>query len=127
MFNTFKKVLANQPITTQDADKVSDFILRRWLTGDNRLIELANTLNCLPGKLDNLLVLRGIAYALNGKVKFIKYIQGTKQDKVQEEDVVLLAKFFRVSLQEALEYLEFLKMHYPEELQLIRKIGKELV
>lgn len=126
MFNTFKKILANQEITQADADKVSDFILRRWLTGDNRLIELSNTLNCLPAKTPNLLLLRAIAKALNGKIKFIKYIQPDKKDKVTEEDVNYIARFFNVSVTEANEYLEFLEMHYPEEIEVLKKICKGL-
>lgn len=127
MFNTFKKVLENKPITEQDAEKVSDFLMRRWLTGDNRLIELASTLNCLPGKQSNLHILRGLATALNGKIKFIRFPQGSKQDPEQHEDVELVARFFRVSKDEAHEYIQWLKEHNQQELDEIKQIGKHLI
>lgn len=126
MFTVFKKVLEQKEITQQDADKVSDFILRRWLSGDNRLIELANTLNCLPGKQSNLNILRGISKALRGQIKFIKFPSGAKKDTKDVEFQDTLSKFFKISPKESIEYLEWMQQHCPDELETLKKICKDL-
>lgn len=129
MFTVFKKVLEQKEITPQDADKVSDFLLRRWLSGDNRLIELANTLNCLPANLlkqSNLVILRGISKALKGQIKFIKFPSGAKKDSKDVEYQDTLSKFFKISPKEATEYLEWMKNHCPEELETLKKICRDL-
>lgn len=129
MFTVFKKVLEQKEITPQDADKVSDFLLRRWLSGDNRLIELANTLNCLPaniGKQSNLVILRGISKALRGQIKFIKFPSGAKKDSTDVEFQEMMSKFFKISPKESIEYLEWMKNHCPEELETLKKICKDL-
>lgn len=126
MFSVLKKVLENKEITQQEADKVSDFIMRRWLTGDNRLIELAATLNCLPGKQNNLSVLRGIAKALKGKIRFIKFPSVPKADYVDEGDILIISKFFRVSKDEGKEYIEWMLMHCPDEFDTIKGIARDL-
>ena len=129
MFTVFKKVLEQKEITPQDADKVSDFLLRRWLSGDNRLIELANTLNCLPAnpvKQSNLVILRGISKALKGQIKFIKFPSGAKKDSKDVEFQEMMSKFFKISPKEAIEYLDWMKMHCPEELETLKKICKDL-
>lgn len=132
MFTVFKKVLEQKEITPQDADKVSDFLLRRWLSGDNRLIELANTLNCLPAnpanivKQSNLVILRGISKALKGQIKFIKFPSGAKKDSKDIEYQDMMSKFFKISPKEAIEYLEWMKSHCPEELETLKVICRDL-
>lgn len=129
MFTVFKKVLEQKEITPQDADKVSDFLLRRWLSGDNRLIELANNLNCLPAntsKQSNLVILRGISKALRGQIKFIKFPSGAKKDSTDVEYQDMLSKFFKISPKESIEYLEWMQMHCPDELETLKKICKDL-
>lgn len=129
MFTVFKKVLERKEITPQDADKVSDFLLRRWLSGDNRLIELANTLNCLPAnpvKQSNLVILRGISKALKGQIKFIKFPSGAKKDSKDVEYQEMMSKFFKISPKESIEYLEWMKNHCPDELETLKKICKDL-
>lgn len=129
MFTVFKKVLEQKEITPQDADKVSDFLLRRWLSGDNRLIELANALNCLPAnpvKQSNLVILRGISKALKGQIKFIKFPSGAKKDSKDVEYQEMMSKFFKISPKEAIEYLDWMKNHCPDELETLKKICKDL-
>lgn len=129
MFTVFKKVLEQKEITPQDADKVSDFLLRRWLSGDNRLIELANTLNCLPAnpvKQSNQVILRGISKALKGQIKFIKFPSGAKKDSKDVEYQEMMSKFFKISPKESIEYLEWMKNHCPDELETLKKICKDL-
>lgn len=129
MFTVFKKVLEQKEITPQDADKVSDFLLRRWLSGDNRLIELANTLNCLPAnpvKQSNLVILRGISKALKGQIKFIKFPPGAKKDSKDVEYQEMMSKFFKISPKEAIEYLDWMRNHCPDELETLKKICKDL-
>ena len=127
MFTVFKKVLEQKEITQQDADKVSDFLLRRWLSGDTRLIELANTLNCLPKTdVSNLTILKAISKALGGRIKFIKFPSGAKQDKIKIEHQEMISKFFKVSSKEAIEYLEWFNKHCPGELETLKHICRDL-
>lgn len=121
MFNTFKKILTNQPIHQSDADKVSPFLLLRWLSGDPRLLGMANQINNTPSniKLDNLVLCRGIQETLKGKIKFIKYPQ-SKKDKQYEIDVTQIAKYFEVSKTEAIEYYEWMVQHCPEEIDILK-------
>lgn len=129
MFTVFKKVLEQKEITPQDADKVSDFLLRRWLSGDNRLIELSNTLNCLPAnpvKQSNLVILRGISKALRGQIKFIKFPSGAKKDSKDVEYQEMMSKFFKISPKESVEYLDWMKNHCPDELETLKKICRDL-
>lgn len=126
MFKVLKKVLTNETISRTEAEKVSDFLLRRWLSGDNRLIELSNTLNLLPGKQDNYLILLGIQKALKGQIKFIKFPSKSKDQVNLEEYSDMLCQFFRISPQESLEYLTFFKQHCPDELETIKQICRDL-
>lgn len=125
MFDTLKKVLENKPFTEQEASKVSEYIMRRWLSGDNRLIGLANTLNISP-KMDNYLVLKAIAAALNGKIKFIKFPSSSKNSSTEPENLEMFSRFFMVSMEEAQEYLHWLQQHCPDEIEQVKKICKEL-
>lgn len=126
MFTVLKKVLENKTIQREDANKVNEFILRRWLSGETRLIELANLLNMSPGKMDMFTVLTGIQKALNGKIKFIKFPSKPKEDITNDENVSMVSKFFEVSQQEAHEYLEWMGAHCPEEIEILKKICKDL-
>lgn len=126
MFNVFKKILSQQPLTQQDADKVPEFLLCRWLSGDTRLIDLANTINCLPTKMSTLQIITAISKALKGQIKFIKYPSSPKSEKDDQRSIEYIAKFFKVSVTEAGEYLEWMKAHCPEEIETLGKICKEI-
>lgn len=126
MFNVFKKVLENKSISVEESKKVNDFILRRWMSGDNRLIGLANTLNCLAIKVDMHTLLVSISKALNGQIKFIKFPQKPKENIITEENTEIVARFFQVSFQEAREYLEWMQDHCPEEIKTLKTICKDL-
>lgn len=126
MFNTFKKILQNQTITEAEAKRVNPFMLRRWLSGDNRLIELANTLNTCEPQCNMLVLCRSIAGSLNGKIQFIKF---PNKAKTQDDSANLnyIKEFFKVSEAEAIEYLKWFNNHCPQELEEIKKICKELI
>lgn len=126
MFGVFKKVLEQKTITNEDAKKVSDFLLRRWLSGDNRLIMLANSLNLNQGKLNTKSVLIGIQKSLKGQVKFIKFPSGAKNKDSNNPDIGIIMQFFNVSETEALEYLQWFENHCPEELKTLKEICKGL-
>lgn len=125
MFSVLKDVLEGKTITKEGAKKVNDFILRRWLSGDNRLIDLANTLNCTVSKIDSYLVLIAIQKALRGQIKFIKFPSKPKESNVTDENIAMVAKFFEISSQEAQEYLEWMEMHCPQELEYLKKICRD--
>lgn len=126
MFNTLKKVLENKTFTESEANKVPDFLLRRWLTGDNRLIDLACTLNTITIPVSNYTVLKAIAYALRGQIKFIKFPSNAKQTTEEIEGVANIAKFFKVSENEAKEYLVWMQNHCPDEIETLKVICKDL-
>lgn len=121
MFNTFKKILSGQTIQESDADKVSQFILLRWLSGDPRLLPLAITLNQC-NNLDNLALCQAIQSFLKGKVNYIKYPTSKKKDKEILRDAQLFAMYFEVGLTEAKEYLEWCKRNCPGEIKALREI-----
>lgn len=125
MFNTFKKILTSQTIQPSDADKVSQFILLRWISGDARLLPLANAINtCGPLTVDNLTLCQSIQSFLNGKVSFIKYPSSKKKDQQAEKECELIARYFEVGLGEAKEYYDWCKLKCPKELDTLRKIYK---
>lgn len=135
MFNVFKKILSNQPIKPEEAKKVSSFILGRWLSGDARLMPLANTLNTLDSKStknlfeeNNLVLLEAIRLALAGKIRYIKYPSSPKsKPQVGEEYLTMckhIAKYFNVSLDEAMEYHDWYSRHCPDEHQTLKIIFK---
>lgn len=117
MFNVFKKVLnQNSKFTQEDIDKVNEFVFCRWLSGDARIVNIANTLN----KYTNIpkeLQLVFIQNVIGGKVKFIPYPKSLKNDV---EDTVLLkaiSKFFNISERESKMYMEFLTKEETEYLK----------
>jgi hypothetical protein len=104
MFTVFKKILdPKSELTDEDASKVSDFVLCRWLSGDKRTLPIAQMLNFyynIPVKYK----LEVIQKMVNGRIKFIPY----PKSKKSEEDYDSIAKYFNISIQKAKMYSEFL-------------------
>lgn len=125
MFDVFKKVLTGETIREEESTKVSQFLLLRWLSGDARLIPLANSLNTCQGDLPSQhTIILAIQEALKGKIKFIKYPSSKKSDGYQVRQIELLARYYEVGLQEARDYYDFCKARCPEELDEILRIFK---
>lgn len=117
MFKVFNKILKQQPITQEDADKVQTFVLLRWLSADPRLYQLANTLNQV--EVDKLILLRAISKTLKGKIAFIQY---PKSNKVKDDVTIkLLQNYYNLGYNEANDYLEFCQNYCPEELEILNK------
>lgn len=127
MFNVFKKILLNQPVTVEESKKVSDFVLLRWLTGDPRLIGLASSLNQVKKLPDSHILCNAMAKALNGQVKFIKYPSVKKLDTLKREHIEYISRYFEVGDAEANEYYEWMKNHCPDELKILKQMYKGTV
>lgn len=128
MFNTFKKVLNGQTIHLSDADKVSTFLLLRWLSGDPRLMPLAAQINATGTTgnfpVDNLTLLKAIQTAIHGKIRFIKFPSAKKPPKDYNVLLEKISEYFRIGPQEALEYYTWMETKHPEELDTLRTMFK---
>lgn len=117
MFNVFKKVLnLNSSFTQEDIDKVNEFVFCRWLSGDARIINIANTLN----KYTNIpkeLQLEFVKKTIGGKVRFIPYPKSLKNDINDLTSLKAISYFFNISERESKMYLEFLT---KDELEYIK-------
>ena len=78
MFNAFKKILNLEDLTQEDLDKISPFLMLRWLEGNPGCLQIA---------------------------QFIKFIKG---NKIESKELDLISKYFKISLDKALLYSEFL-------------------
>lgn len=116
MFNVFKKVLNSGSFTQEDIDKVNEFVFCRWLSGDARIVNIANTLN----KYTNIpkeLQLKFVNKVIGGKVKFIPYPKSLKNDINDMASLKAISYFFNISERESKMYLEFLT---KDELEYIK-------
>jgi len=116
MFNVFKKVLStDSKFSQEELDKVSEFVLCRWLCGNAGLVNIANTLNYYH-KIPKDIQLKFIQNVINGRVKFIPYPKSTKEQTGDSN--IAVRKFFNVSEREANNMLEFLT---EEEMKIIKE------
>lgn len=125
MFDVFKKILTNQTISKAESEKVSQFLLLRWISGDQRLAPLANALNS-NGNLpcDNLTLCNAIQSFLGGKVSYIKYPSSKKKDEKNEKLIECFSRYFSVSLQEAKEYYDWCLRNCPNEIKEMERLYK---
>ena len=105
MFNVFKKVLTGDSITQEDADKVSDFIFLRWLSGNENLIELANALNEMKNT-PEILKLKMVQSLIKGKIRYIPYPKTQKGS--EDKDIKYIMEFYNISRPKAQLYGEFI-------------------
>lgn len=128
MFNAFKKILTQEKLTDGDVSKVNTFVLLRWLSGDPRLMPLANSLNTSGGttgfNIETRALCEAISKALKGKVRFIKYPSARKDDTSKPQIIEKISSYFEVSPTEAQEYYDWCKMHCPDELTQLKRIYK---
>ena len=105
MFNVFKKILAKQKVTEEDLDKISEFVMMNWLSGDNVGVSIAQVFNVY-----------GPYIPIDAKVKFIqgvmpynkKYIKYPKKPKNQDEHIEIISKYYNVNLNQAKELLSLM-------------------
>lgn len=128
MFNAFKKILTQEKLTDGEIAKVNPFVLLRWLSGDPRLVQLANTLNTAGGSagqpLDTRVLCEAISKALKKQVRFIKYPSAKKDDTSKPQIIEKISSYFEVSPTEAQEYYEWCINHCPDELTQLKRIYK---
>ena len=124
MFNVFKKILKNQELTQEDLDKISPFVMCRWLQGNPGSLQIAQFLN-MYYKIPVAVQVKVIQSILGGKVRYIQYIKGSKTD---DSDLEVISRFFNISRDKALMYSEFITEQDLREMksklereQLVRK------
>lgn len=124
MFNVFKKILKNQELTQEDLDKISPFVMCRWLQGNPGSLQIAQFLN-MYYKIPIDVQVKVIQSILGGKVRYIQYIKGSKTD---DSDLDVISRFFNISRDKALMYSEFITEQDLREMkcklekeQLVRK------
>lgn len=124
MFNVFKKILKNQELTQEDLDKISPFVMCRWLQGNPGSLQIAQFLN-MYYKIPIDVQVKVIQSILGGKVRYIQYIKGSKTD---DSDLEVISRFFNISRDKALMYSEFITEQDLREMksklereQLVRK------
>lgn len=112
----------NKTPTSEDLKKIQSFVFCKWLAGDSRTIETANTINqyCdIPIENQYYLVKNKFA----GKIRNIKYIKSEKDDS-NAAMLSILEKHFKISTEKAKEYLTFIsdsELNYLKDLYAERK------
>lgn len=104
MFNAFKKILDLKELTQEDLDKISPFLMLRWLEGNPGCLQIAQFLN-VYNKIPLEAQIEFIKSITQGRIKYIKFIKG---QKVESKDLENISKFFKISLDKALLYSEFM-------------------
>lgn len=104
MFNAFKKILNLEDLTQEDLDKISPFLMLRWLEGNPGCLQIAQFLNVYH-KIPLEAQIEFIKSITQGRIKYIKFIKG---NKVESKELDLISKYFKISLDKALLYSEFL-------------------
>ena len=119
MFNVFKKILKNQEITPDELDKISPFIMCRWLAGNAGTLQVAQFLN-LYSKIPLKVQVQLIQSILGTRVKYIPYIKGSK---VEDKDLEYISKYFNISKEKALMYSEFISNKELKDLKRMFESG----
>jgi len=119
MFNAFKKILQNKDLTQEDLDKISPFIMCRWLQGNPNTLQIAQFFNLYP-KIPLEVQVKVLQSITNGKLKYIPYIKGSK---VNDKDLECISKYFKISFEKAQMYSEFIT---EQDLEQIKRELKSL-
>ena len=119
MFQVFQNCIQGKDSSKEDIKKISPYIFCKYLASNSRTIQIANFLNAyykLPSEVQYNFVKR----TLNGKIKFIKYLNN--QTEKIPKDVEYLMKYYKISSEVAKTYLDEIE---PQELNRIRLLYKE--
>lgn len=106
----------NKTPSKEDINKIQSFMFCKWLAGDHRTINTANTINQyynIPVENQYYLVKNQFA----GKIRNIKYVKNEKE--LDNTDIELISKHFNINSVKAKEYLGFISQ---EELQYLREL-----
>jgi len=106
----------NKTPSKEDINKIQSFMFCKWLAGDHRTINTANTINQyynIPVENQYYLVKNQFA----GKIRNIKYVKNEKE--LDNTDIELISKHFNINSVKAKEYFCFISQ---EELQYLREL-----
>ncbi len=104
--------------TDEDLNKIQSYIFCKWLSGDYRTIYDANIFNLYNIPVKNQYFY--IKHKHAGNIRNIKYIKSNKDDI--NIDVNNISNFYKVNLDKAREYLEFISQ---DELLKLREIYRQ--
>lgn len=113
-FDAFKTILSGPELSSNDQGKINSYLLLRWLSGDNRIIQAQNVINRyydIPVEAQY----KFFRNMLHGKVKFIKYPKGINSKT--SDDVLLIQEHYKVSLEKAEEMFELISKEELKELK----------
>lgn len=121
MFNTmFSALDKNKNATSMEINKIQSFIFCKWLSGSPQSIFTANEINQFYDiPIENQYYL--VKHKLAGKVRNIKYI---KTDKINNPDIDILIKHFKINQTKAIEYLNIINKNELHELRKIYELKK---
>lgn len=119
MFQVFQNCIQGKDSSKEDIRKISTYIFCKYLASNSRTIQIANFLNAYY-KLPPEVQYDFVKNALNGKIKFIKYLNN--QTEKIPKDVEYLMKYYKISSEVAKTYLNEIE---PSELNRIRLLYKE--
>jgi len=122
MFKTMQTLLSNKNPSKEEIEKISPFILLRWLSNNPLTVIPANYINInyhLPMYnqyrfLDDYFTLTGV----KSKVRFIKYNKPNKDERSVEN----IEKYYNINHETALKYYDLMS---DEERQRFKDLYKE--
>lgn len=106
MFKTITSALdTKKHPSTEEIQKIPPFIFSRWLSGNMYTIQAANVFNLYSDiPIENQYNI--IKATFGGKIKFIAYPKNVTENK--QKKVQYLSEHFKISIEKAQEYLEFI-------------------
>ena len=119
IFKTFQNCISGKDSSESEIKEIPAYVFCKYLGSNYKTIQIANFLNVyykLPPEVQYDFVKR----TLNGKIKFIKYLN-SQTEKIPK-DVEYLMKYYKISSEVAKTYLDEIE---PSELNRIRLLYKE--
>lgn len=114
-FEAFKTILHGNAIKEQDKAKINSYLMLKWLSGDQRTIIAANTVNRfyrIPVEVQYNL----FRNMLHGKLRFIRYPKGSI---TKNKNIEVIQKHYNVNYEEANSMLELISQ---DELNTLNEI-----
>lgn len=98
--------LTNNTATEAEIEKIPSYLFCKWLSGNSVTLFAANMFNQYYKELPIDVQYKAINKAFKNKIKFIKYPKGNQEKATRDQEIV--SWYFKVSLDKAKEYLEFI-------------------
>ncbi len=125
MFKTMSAILSHKTPSKEEIQKISSFIMIRWLSGNVNTVIPANIINCnynLPVYnqfrfLDDYCNLTGI----KNKKLFIKYNKSQEKVTKTQENI---ARYYNINLNTAKQYFNLMSEEEQESFKNLYKEGK---